>query len=68
MLAFSNAACGAGRRVPRSKTQLSASPPQRDITAKSSPIPGEPLPPSMQPNVSRISWRADSTALGGKSA
>ena len=30
--------------------------------------PGEPLPPSMQPKVSRISRRADSTAFGGKSA
>jgi len=27
MLALSNAACGAGRRIPRSKTRLSASPP-----------------------------------------
>src|SRR5215472_9842477 len=68
MLAFSNAADGAGRRIPRSRTRLSGSPPQWEITAKSSPIPGEPLPPSMQPKVSRISRPADSTALTGKSA
>ena len=68
MLALSNAACGAGRRIPRSKTRLSASPPQREITAKSSSIPGQPLPPSMQPKVSRISRRADSTALADRSA
>ena len=36
--------------------------------SESASIPGEPLPPSMQPKVSRISQRADSTALGGKSA
>src|SRR6266446_6160203 len=41
MLAFSSAACGAGRRIPRSMMRLSASPPQREITAKSSSIPGE---------------------------
>ena len=40
MLAFSNAACGAGTRIPRSKMRLSASPPQREITAKSSSIQG----------------------------
>lgn len=68
MLAFSSAACGLGRLTPRSSTRLSANPPHREITAKSSPIPGEPLPPSMQPNVSRRSRRADSTALAGKSA
>jgi len=68
MLAFNNAACGPGRLTPRSSTRLSANPPQRDTTAHSSPIPGEPLPPSIQPNVSRISRRADSTVLAGKSA
>jgi hypothetical protein len=49
-------------------TRLSASPPHRDITAKSSPIAGEPLPPSMQPNVSKMSRRADSTVPAGRSA
>jgi hypothetical protein len=44
----------AGRLRPRSSTRLSANPPQRETTANSSPIPGEPLPPSMQPNVSRM--------------
>src|SRR5580765_2937099 len=68
MLAFNKAACGAGRRVPRSRTRLSGRPPHRFTTPKSSPTPGEPLPPSMQPNVSIISRRADSTALAGRSA
>ena len=68
MLAFSSAACGAGRLVPRNSTRLSPRPPNRAITAKSSSIPGEPLPPSIQPKVSSISRRADSTALAGKSA
>jgi hypothetical protein len=40
MLAFSSAACGAGRRVPRNSTRLSSRPPHRAITAKSSSIPG----------------------------
>jgi hypothetical protein len=41
---------------------------RRESTAKSSSIPGQRLPPSMQPKVSRISRRADATALAGKSA
>jgi hypothetical protein len=55
-----------------------ADPPQQDA-AFSQPAPArdrckelvnprEPLPPSMQPKVSRISRRADSTTFGGKSA
>ena len=68
MLAFSGAACGAGRRIPRSKTQLSASPPYREITARSASIPGDPLPPSMQPKDQECRGGRISTALGGKSA
>jgi hypothetical protein len=34
MLAFSNAACGAGRQIPRSRTRLSGSPPQREHPKK----------------------------------
>ena len=66
MLAFSSAACGAGRLVPRSSTRLSSRPPQWPITAHNWSIPGEPLPPSMHPKVSRISRRADSNGARGQ--
>ena len=68
MLAFSSAACGAGSCIPRSSTRLSARPPQWPMTEHNSSIPGDPLPPSMQPKVSRMSRRADSMVLAGRSA
>src|ERR1700733_101892 len=67
MLAFIIAACGAGSRSRRSTTWLCETPPQPPMTRASSAMPGAPLPPSRQPNVSRTSLRVATRVAVGKS-
>src|SRR5579859_889428 len=68
MLAFINAACGAGSRRCRSITWLCSAPPQPPTMRTSSAIPGSPLPPSRQPNVSRMSLHVALRVAAGRSA
>ena len=68
MLAFIMAACGAGSRRCHSMSWLCSEPPQPPTTRSSSAMPGSPLPPSRQPNVSRMSLHVAMRVLAGKSA
>ena len=68
MLALIIAACGAGSRRCHSITWLCAEPPQPPTTRSSSAIPGAPLPPSKQPNVSRMSLQVAMRVAAGRSA
>ena len=68
MLAFSIAACGAGSRRCHSITWLCCAPPQPPMTRTSSAMPGSPLPPSRQPNVSRMSLQVALRVAVGRSA